>query len=267
MRLAGHYLTARCGPCRRIQYAAWWESLSLCEQSQVAAPRIGALQHVVRGAVLGHLLRHLRHNLPCQCQQRHPGSESIEAAFVDERSPWGRRVTRQSYPIGMLETCLVSTSSSLCGMLSSKKRGITYAKLARHAKANLQLKRLEQISFEEVMGFSQVQAKQYLTAAGLFGSSDSCYSCWRCKSEMQPTSDKKVLRCSNPKCSMRPRLHRASLAWTPLYAQSILSVLEGTSLLLLPIKFLIGYFGWAVAIAMPSPTTQSIDLHTCLPLS
>ena len=148
-----------------------------------------------------------------------------------------------------------------------KKRGITYAKLARHAKANLQLKRLEQISFEEVLGFSQVQVKQYLTAAGLFGSSDSCYSCWCCKSEMQPTSDKKVLRCSNPKCSMRPRLHRASLAWTPLYAQSILSVLEGTSLLLLPIKFLIGYFGWAFAIAMPSPTTQSIDLHTCLPLS
>ena len=139
---------------------------------------------------------------------------------------------------------IVSGQYKLKPLLNAKfkKRGITYAKPARHAKANLQLKRMEQISYEEVMRFSQAQAKQYLTAAGLFGDSASCYSCWSCESDMQPTSDKKVLRCSNPKCSMRPRLHRPSLAWTPLYAQSILSVLQGTSLLLLPIQFMLSYF-------------------------
>ena len=102
---------------------------------------------------LAYLLRQPRHNLLCHCKQRHPGSESIEAAFVGERCPWGRRVTKQSYPIGMLESYLVRTSSNLCWMLNSKKGASPMPNRQDMPKQTCNWKRWSRLATRKLWGF------------------------------------------------------------------------------------------------------------------
>ena len=97
-----------------------------------------------------------------------------------------------------------------------KKKGIKYAKTARNAVQNVQLKRLEQMSFEEVIRCSAKQAQQLLRDAGVFNNKDTAFFCWQCQEQMVPTSDSNVLRCPNAQCSKRPRLHQPEFVFTPL---------------------------------------------------